>query len=362
MKSPIPADSPAKARAQLDVADGQCVRLEQRGTLPAPAHVFDERSINAVNAALAARRPLLVRGEPGTGKSQLARATAEHLGRPLISKVIDNRTEARDLLWEFDAVARLAEAQLMSALPPGAAGGGELRDQLAPRRFVKPGPLWWAINWKGAVAQLAELCVPAQAPRAPARWAMGQGSVLLIDEIDKGESDVPNGLLEALGEGLFRPPGFDEAVEFDGGQPPLVIITTNEERALPNAFLRRCLVLRLALPRLRVDSGEAERKAFVEFLIARGAAHFSEDSARGQGVGAAEAREPVSKEVLEEAATMLMNDRLSALERELPPPGLAEYLDLLRAVREQERAPKRQLALLKQLSEFVYEKHLVDRR
>lgn len=345
----------------LQLNDGACIELPQRGMLPPQAHIFDQRSIVAVNAALAARRPLLVRGEPGTGKSQLARAAAAYLRRPLITKVIDARTEARDLLWEFDAVARLAEAQLLSAVGRGAASAMDslkaqdtshaewIRTELDPRRFVRPGPLWWTLNWASAKGQMKELRIPAQAPEAPSEpaWRPGLGTVLLIDEIDKGESDVPNGLLEALGDGVFRPPGFDAPVEFDGGAPPLVIITTNEERALPNAFLRRCFVLKLELPLLKPESSEHEKQAFVQFLTVRGKAHFSSTDA-GAGLG---------DEVLVEAGNLLVKDRLFALQHELPPPGLAEYLDLLRAVNEQAKSQPEQLALLGKLSEYAYQKH-----
>jgi hypothetical protein len=85
------------------------------GTPHTIRHLFEPRDIDAVNASLAAGRPLLVRGEPGAGKSQLARAAAQGLGRAFVSKVIDARTEARDLLWTFDAVRRLADAQVLGA-------------------------------------------------------------------------------------------------------------------------------------------------------------------------------------------------------------------------------------------------------
>ncbi|HND55495.1 MAG TPA: AAA family ATPase, partial [Pirellulaceae bacterium] len=82
-------------------------------------HVFDSASIAAVNGALAANRPLLVSGEPGVGKSQLAAAVAAELGRPFVSLTANSRTEVSDLLWRFDAVARLAEAQLCGAIAAG---------------------------------------------------------------------------------------------------------------------------------------------------------------------------------------------------------------------------------------------------
>ena len=83
--------------------------------LPEQYHVFDHDSAQAIRAALASKRPLLVRGEPGVGKTQLAAAAAKVLKRPLVSRVVDSRTESRDLLWTFDAVMRLADAQASSS-------------------------------------------------------------------------------------------------------------------------------------------------------------------------------------------------------------------------------------------------------
>ncbi len=121
--------------------------LPPRGVWPKQYHRFDQDSIDAVNAALSSSRPLLVRGEPGIGKSQLARAVARCLRRPYLEMVVDARTEARDLLWTYDAVARLADAQVEGALQQK----GELRlvrltarkrqARLAVSNYVRPGPL-----------------------------------------------------------------------------------------------------------------------------------------------------------------------------------------------------------------------------
>jgi MoxR-like ATPase len=92
------------------------VQLSVSESLPKRVHAFDERSIGAVNAALAAQRPLLVRGEPGVGKTQLAEAVATKLRRAFYPFTVDARTESRDLLWRFDAVMRLAQAQLCAVL------------------------------------------------------------------------------------------------------------------------------------------------------------------------------------------------------------------------------------------------------
>src|SRR5262249_26015573 len=155
----------------------------------------------------------------------------------------------------------------------------------------------------------------------PEGWMPACGAVVLVDELDKADSAVPNGLLDALGHGRFDVPG-REPVALDRDRLPLVVITTNEERALPDAFLRRCLVLHLALPE-RHDE-------LVATLIARGRAHFPGGAAA----------------VLERAAALLAADREEIRRRDLAPPGLAEYIDLVRAVTEQHGEEAKQVALL----------------
>ena len=123
-------------------------------------HVFETVDVDAVNAALASGRPLLLRGKPGTGKSQLALAAAVGLKRALVSHVIDARAESRDLLYRFDAVRRLADAQVLNATPARFASrrkwlGDEVKDPdlLHEQFYIEPGPLWWALNWKSAAEQ-----------------------------------------------------------------------------------------------------------------------------------------------------------------------------------------------------------------
>ena len=287
----------------LEITPGHKIDLASQGTLPESVHVFDRESVDAINAALAARRPLLVRGEPGIGKSQLARAAAKTLKRAYVQHVVDSRTESRDLLWHFDAVERLAEAQLLGAAREGRAA---VRRRLAVEHYLRPGPLWWAFDWSDAARQAREVCAPA--PPQPDGGDPSNGCVILVDEIDKAESDVPNGLLEALGAGEFTPLGRRSPVTAPT-VAPLVVITTNEERALPDAFVRRCLVLHLDLP-------EDEAK-LLEWLVERGRAHFPEPELL----------------VLESAAKQLAKDRKTAKDaHRLPLPGQAEYLDLVRAV------------------------------
>lgn len=307
---------------------GKIIPLKQRGSLPERVHVLDLDSIKAVNAALAAKRPLLIRGEPGIGKSQLARAVAKQLKRVFVQHVIDAHCESQDLLWHFDAVQRLADAQL------GNAAGWtpeQMREQLQLCNYLHPGPLWWAFNWDSAATQAKKLQLPT--PEQEHDCDAKNGCVLLIDEIDKAEMDVPNGLLEALGEGCFTPKGWPQAIAANK-IPPLVIITTNEERALPNAFLRRCLVLHLTLA--------SKDKDLLTVLVERGKAHFPN----------------MQTKVLDKAAEMLRADRQHAEDKQLQPlPGLAEYLDLLRAVQEQASDSETQIELLNEVAQFVVRKH-----
>jgi MoxR-like ATPase len=274
----------------------------------------------------------LVRGEPGTGKSQLALAAATAMKRPYLSHVVDSRTTAHDLVWTFDAVARLAEAQLVGAL--GQRDEQTVRSLLDEKRFVAPGPLWWALDWESAAAHVRDF--GGNAPPRPESWNPSEPPVVLIDEIDKADSDVPNGLLEIFGSGRFRPQGYAEGFCTRGKERPLVIITTNEERSLPDAFLRRCLVLHIELP-----SDEVE---LTKLLVKRGRAHF----------GACQ------ESVLLAAAQQLVTDRKALRERRLPAPGQAEYLDLLRAVTDLETEEPKQLMRLRSIATFALQKHPRD--
>jgi len=311
------------------------IPLPKRGSWPAAVHVFDEASVHALMAAEAAERPLLVRGEPGTGKSQLARAAAEATQRLFLSAVVNARTECQDLQWQFDAVARLGEAQALAHC-----SADEIPRRINPLRFLSPGPLWWVFDWASAQDQYT-LCDHRLelAPTCPDGWEPKRGSVLLIDEIDKADTDLPNGLLETLGNGDFAVPYLGASVrQSQDCPPPLVIITTNEERELPAAFLRRCLVLPLSLP-------EAD-DALLDFLCQRGAAHFD----------GSEGRPYCADAVRRKAGELLLEDRKAANAQGLPPPGQAEYLDLLRAVCRLGAAESEQMDWLAKIGEFVLKK------
>jgi MoxR-like ATPase len=290
-------------------------------------HVLDSDMINAVNAALAINRPLLIWGEPGIGKSQLAKAVAKQLRRPFLHFVADARTESRDLLWHFDAVARLAEAQVRRE-------HDQVTDALAVENFIVPGPLWWALDWQSAL-QVAGRC-KRKAPDTSA-CDPANGVVVLIDEIDKADTDVPNGLLEALGASRFHPQGKDEPVECKGVRP-LVMVTTNEERSLPDAFVRRCLSLHLAFP-----EGDAAQQDFLVRRAEQNARHFP----------------ALDSSVFREAAAMLVEDRQQAKGRNFYPlPGQAEYFDMLRGVqRLSTQTGKAASDIILGLRKFTYRKH-----
>ncbi len=329
----------------LTAKAGQVRMLKAMGPRKPVPHIFEEEDIDVVNAAIATRRPLLLRGEPGMGKSQLARAVAQHTGRAFISIVVDARTEPHDLRYRFDAVRRLGEAQLQ-----GMQGQDVDKDALREDRFVTPGPLWWAFDPTTAAKQ-AESKVVAK-PWTPKGFDPKiDGTVVLIDEIDKADASVPNGLLEALGDRRFSVLGREEAI-VQKGPPPVVIITTNEERTLPPAFLRRCWVYHMQ------PAGP-----FKAWLQRRGRAHF-----KNRGL--------MSDDVLERAVDQLIADRTKLEGQQVSLPGQAELIDLLGAL--QECAPRRlsknpdeyddeiayfedlktvQVELLDRISRYVFQKH-----
>lgn len=293
-----------------------------------PKHLFDIESVLAVNTALDCGRPLLVRGEPGTGKTQLAQAVAVELGRVFLSRVVDARTEAHELMWEYDALARLADAQALGA--SGKDNNATAQPTTLDRlNYTQPGPLWWALNWNHAKRQ-AERCSMAE-PKWPGE-DHSRGVVLLIDEIDKADMAVPNALLECLGHGCFRVPGLAETIVVEG-PAPLIMLTTNTDRVLPDAFLRRCVVLSM-----RVPKGDN----LVPWLVKHGKVHFMD--------------EPPG--ILEAAAKLVASDRNAAMG--ICPPGLAEYIDLLTAA--MLAAPGGVADRLERIKSFVLRKHDVERR
>ncbi len=167
----------------------------------------------SVNAAVSLQRPLLVKGEPGTGKTELARQVAAALGMQLIVWGIKSTTKAQQGLYEYDAVARLRDSHL-----PMGSGGERVGDAA---NYIRKGKLWQAFT-------------------APARC------VLLIDEIDKADIEFPNDLLAELDQMEFHVYETGETVRAQ--HRPVVIITSNNEKDLPDAFLRRCFFHYIRFP------------------------------------------------------------------------------------------------------------------
>ena len=163
----------------------------------------------AVNAAIALERPLLIKGEPGTGKTVLAYEVAKALNAPLITWHIKSTTKAQQGLYEYEAVTRLRDSQL---------GDERVKDV---SNYIKHGKLWDAF----------------EAPERP---------VLLIDEIDKADIEFPNDLLQELDRMEFYVYETDETIK--AKVRPVVIITSNNEKELPDAFLRRCFFHYIRFP------------------------------------------------------------------------------------------------------------------
>ncbi|GAB2843260.1 AAA family ATPase [Lentzea nigeriaca] len=216
----------------------------------------------AVRVARATTRPLLLFGAPGSGKSSLAKHIAAKQNLRFYEHVVTARTTARDLLWSFDTVRRLSDAQTKTGVKPD-------------KHYISPGALWWAFDRVSAAdhPRTAEPHPDWNATRAD------RGAVVLIDEIDKADPDVPNSLLVPLADRYFTVTDLDQAQPVHEKPGPdgesLIIITSNEERELPPAFERRCVVHRLDehdKETLKIIAGNhtgSDDKYPLDFLIGR---------------------------------------------------------------------------------------------
>lgn len=191
----------------------------------------------AINIALVTKRPLLLSGPSGCGKSCLALNVALTLGWRFYEYVVTARSEARDLQWSFDALRRLNDAHT-----PG-------RELGPDQSYVEPRALWWAIDPDSAAQRGEKDRIPKEDLARDPSPLEGENAVLLVDEIDKADPDFPNNLLIPFGSLQFTVEPLEYTVA--GTRSPLVFITTNKERELPRAFLRRCISLEL--PSLGVD-------------------------------------------------------------------------------------------------------------
>jgi len=256
----------------------------------------------AVAAALTTGRPLLLRGEPGSGKSSLAPYVARALDYRYYEHTTTAATRAQDLQWSYDTIRRLSDAQVRQA-------GDEA---LSVAEYIEPGVFWWAFEPQSARLQATATRQDAKDPDA-VNEDRGDGAVVLIDELDKADPDVPNGLLGPLASMSFtvsetgvevkrRAPSAGESPT----DPPshlLIIVTTNEERDLPPAFLRRCVVHVLDHPE-------------PDDLVAIARLHFADE---------------LDEALASELAVKVAGMREEAKKARQRPPSAAEYLDALRA-------------------------------
>jgi MoxR-like ATPase len=174
-----------------------------------PDYVAAPELVDAVNVAIALERPLLIKGEPGTGKTRLAEAVATSLGVQMLSWNIKSTTKAQEGLYVYDTVARLNDARF---------GDRDVRDIAA---YIRMGPMGRA-------------------------FASSDRLVLLVDEIDKADMEFPNDLLHELDRMSFAIP--ETGQQITAARRPVMIITSNNEKELPDAFLRRCVFHWLAFP------------------------------------------------------------------------------------------------------------------
>ncbi|MFE1322548.1 AAA family ATPase [Kitasatospora phosalacinea] len=266
----------ALARVDRDAVGGGRRRLPRRA-----AYRADERTVDAVNTALYLRRPLLVSGDPGVGKSTLADAVARELRLgPVLRWSVNSRTTLRDGLYRYDSLGRLEDAGLARHQPATAAGTSTTAGTGTPDPDAPPSAPFADLGRYVSLGPLGTALAPYALPR-----------VLLIDEIDKGDLDLPNDLLDVFEEGGFEIPELTRAADqqptvavrpHDGGAAvsvtrgsvqcrafPFVILTSNGEREFPPAFLRRCI--RLHLPSAHQD-GERLRAIVEAHLPGAGAA------------------------------------------------------------------------------------------
>ncbi|HPE72371.1 MAG TPA: MoxR family ATPase [Candidatus Competibacter sp.] len=267
------------------------------GNAEFPPYVFNDEIAIATDVAFVTRRPLLVSGPPGSGKSLLAPTLAALKDWRYLHYTFTSRSRLEDLTGDIDHLRRLNDAQ--------AARQGQ---RLPPHwTYLQPGILWWAFDATGAgnlgaSEQDRETHRAYFHPPNPPRADSSQGNVVvLLDEIDKAEPDLPNDLLEPLDRRCFHVPQGPE-VEARSDLKYLVIITTNGERELPPAFLRRCVSLTLQDP-------DEQR------LVTIAAQHFPQGSdALHRGV-----------------ARRLIEQRDRARSLDLRAPSTSEYLDAIRA-------------------------------
>jgi MoxR-like ATPase len=232
----------------FDPLEAGGTKIDEKGTVsyrfgdkPEDVYVYKPKTILALNVALATQRPLLISGDPGSGKSTLAENAAAVLGWWYYKQMITSRIQAADLLWTYDTLRRLSDAN-------------DPDQELMEKQFyVDPGTLWWAFNpqtarqrGSKALADASEEHFVDDPGTPPVRENGINKAVVLLDEIDKADPDVPNDLLEPFDLRKFRIRETSDPITAE--RDAMLILTTNGERELPPAFLRRCVALKLDEP------------------------------------------------------------------------------------------------------------------
>ncbi len=268
-----PATERKRLAASAHAADHRRLQQGARNFLPS------EYLVNAVNAAIATRSPLLLTGDPGTGKTQVAYYLEQYFGIPLFHYQVHSDSSARDLRYDFDAVAYLRDAYLASLHLEQSDTEPAAPPERTDPRYLHKGKLWLAYEHPGEY-------------------------VLLINEIDKAPRDFPNDLLQELADYCFDHPFPSDPpnppIERGDRPPPIVIITSNGERRLPDPFLRRCIVHHI----------ELDEELLTRIL----------------GAWEGEFAERLSPPVQKQAFRRFLELRRRLEKRSRPPPGAAELL------------------------------------
>lgn len=278
--------------------------------------VFGDLEV-AIEVALATDRPLLLSGDSGSGKSSVAMWAAREYGWRYYEHVITARTQPQELLWSFDSIRRLSDATASDT-------------DLDPEKYIRPGALWWAFD-RGKAKKLKAASEPDR------KWNEDHAerpAVVLIDEIDKADPDLPNSLLVPLGNRYFTVDDLaqDNVVHETSDKGSLIIITTNGERELPQPFIRRCAVYTLQ------DHQDDELEEIAT-------SHYSD------------LRDTNGSHMIRLLVKELRDQQKIARSENRRPPSTAEFLDAVKACRDHGYHTKKER--LKKVLDMLYVKQPV---